>query len=136
MRSNRRVRWIGAAIVLGMVVIWLAVSPGQSQDARRVETRIYATPEYKTDAARAIDAYERVMERYMDVTERNFMAISADIQAVDAKLDAIDVKLMKLDMRLERIERHLGTIPTPTPDPNRPRIVVPQSAGIGTPTDR
>lgn len=128
MRSNRRVRLAGAAIVLTVVVIWLAVSPGQGQNIHQVETRVYATPEYKTDAARAIDAYERVMERYMDVTERNFIAVSADIQAVDAKLDVIDAKLTKLDIRLERIERHLGTLPAPAPDPNRPRILGPAPA--------
>jgi len=133
MKSNRKLRWVGAVIVLVVIVLWLSTSPGQVQKKYQVETRVYSTPEYRTDAARAIDAYERVMERYMDVAERNFAAISGDlrvldtkINAVDAKLTAVDAKLTKLDMRLERIERHLGTIPTPVADPNRVKLLGPE----------
>ncbi len=126
MTSKRKFRLIGVVTMVGIVVLWLSTSLGQRQKNYQVETHVYATPEYKTDAARAIDAYERVMERYMDVTERNFAALSADIKVVDTKLNAIDVKLAKLDERLERIERHLGTIPAPLPDPNKARILGPE----------
>ena len=119
MQSNRRFHIATATVVLLMVVLWFSTSTGQVRRKYEVEAQVYSTPEYRTDATRAIEAYERVMERYMDATERNLTNISGDIGAVATMLDEIDTKLTKLDMRLERIERHLGILPPPVaPDPN------------------
>ncbi len=119
MRSNRRTYVAVAVVVSSIVVLALSTSVGQSRRNYDVETRIYATPEYRTDTTRAIDAYERVMERYMDASDRNFAAMAADIGAVAVRLEAIDARLEKLDWRLERIERHLGILPPlPAADPN------------------
>ncbi len=119
MRSNRRVVVAIAGAVVGMIVLTLPTSVGQNQRNYEVQTRVYATPEYRTDTTRAIDAYERVMERYMDATEQNFSLMAADIGAVAVRLEAIDAGLAKLDARLERIERHLGILPpAPAADPN------------------
>ena len=121
MKSNKRFYIALATVVLIMVVFWLSTSMGQTRKRYEVEAQVYSTPEYRTDAARAIEAYERVMERYMDATERNFVDISGDIGTVAAMLDSIDTKLTRLDVRLERIERHLGILPplvAPAPDPN------------------
>lgn len=125
MRSNRRLYWTVIAIFAVAVVCWLSTSMGQTDRRYNVETRVYTTPEYRTDAQRAIEAYERVMERYMDATERNFAGVSADIGAVAVMLESIDAKLGTLDARLERIERHLGIAPPPppiAPDPNAPPV--------------
>jgi hypothetical protein len=65
-------------------------------------------PEYRTDTARAIDAYERLMERYMDLTEMNMVRIGMDVQTFGRKLDSIDSKLVELLTRISRIERALG----------------------------
>ena len=119
MKSNRRFYIATGIVVLMTVVFWFSTSTGQVR--RRYEAQVYSTPELRTDATRAIEAYERVMERYMDATERNLTNISGDIGAVATMLDEIDTKLTRLDMRLERIERHLGILPAPvapTPDPN------------------
>jgi hypothetical protein len=135
MRSVRRTHVAVIAVVLGIVVLVLSTSIGQNQRNYDVETRVYATPEYRTDATRAIDAYERVMERYMDATEQNFTGISADLGAVAARLESIDARLAKLDVRLERIERHLGILPPPpAPDPNTPPPPAP--APLSPPTPR
>ena len=120
---------LGTTIAL-IVFVWFSTSSGQSTKRYEVEAQVYSTPEYRTDATRAIDAYERLMTRYMDVTERNLTAISTDIGAVAARLDAIDNNVSKLDQRLERIERHLGILPpsvTPVPDPNNTPSAAPAS---------
>ncbi len=128
MRAIKRTHVAGIAAILGVVVLALSTSVGQSRKNYEVETRVYTTPEYRTDAARAIDAYERLMERYMDTTQQNFAAIAADIGAVAARLESIDAKLAKLDTRIERIERHLGIVPSPpAPDPNAPQPPTPAS---------
>jgi hypothetical protein len=62
-----------------VAVVWLSTSMAQVHQRYEVKTRVYSTPEYRTEATRAMDAYERVMERYMDVTEKNFEGISGDI---------------------------------------------------------
>ena len=133
MKSNRRFLLALATVVLVMVVFWLSTSLGQTRKRYEVEAQVYSTPEYRTEATRAIEAYERVMERYMDVAERNFVEISGDIGAVATLLDSIDAKLTKLDMRLERIERHLGILPppiAPMPDPNAVPVPAPAPAPL------
>lgn len=128
MKSSRHFCIALAGTVALIVVVWFSTSLGQGAKRYEVEAQVYSTPEYRTDATRAIDAYERLMTRYMDVTERNLSAISTDIGAVAARLDAIDNNLSKLDQRLERIERHLGILPPPVapgPDPNAVPSVAP-----------
>jgi hypothetical protein len=121
MRSNRRLYLTATAMVAIVVVLWLSTSMAQVRQRYEVETRVYSTPEYRTEATRAMDAYERVMERYMDVTEKNFEGISADIGDVAGLLESIDAQLTRMDRRLERIEKHLGIPPlpvAPAADPN------------------
>ncbi len=67
-----------------------------------------AIPEHRSDAARAIDAYERLMERYIDVTESRLTWFGADLKGVGRKLDSIEGKLTELSARMARIERALG----------------------------
>ncbi len=86
-------------------------------------------PAAQSDAARAINAYERLMERHMDMTERTFIGYAADVKAlaakfdaVDAKLTALDAKLAQMDQRLARIEKHLGIAPVPPAGTVRTRM--------------
>jgi len=65
-------------------------------------------PEHRSDAARAINAYERLMERYMDMTESRYAGFGADLKGVERKLDSINGKLTELSARMARIERALG----------------------------
>ena len=131
MKSNRRFYIALTTVVLIMVVFWLSTSIGQTRRRYEVEAQVYSTPEYRTDTTRAIEAYERLMERYMDVTERNFSEVSGDIGAIAVMLDRIDAKMAKLDTRLERIERHLGILPSPVaPDPNAVPASAPRVAPV------
>ena len=120
MRSKRRLYVTGLAVLVLVAVVWLSTSMAQVQQRYEVKTRVYSTPEYRTEATRAMDAYERVMERYMDVTEKHFDGVSADIGSVASLLESIDAQLTQMDARLERIERHLGIAPpvAPAADPN------------------
>lgn len=138
MRSKRRLYLTVMAILVVVMALWLSTSLAQTRRRYEVEAQVYSTPEYRTDATRAIDAYERVMERYMDATERNLAGVSADIGAVAVMLENIDAKLAKLDTRMERIERHLGILPpppppAPTPDPNANPVPPRGSSPYGPP---
>lgn len=131
MNSNRKLNLMVAAMAVCVVVFWFSTSVGQGRRSYQVEAQVYTTPEYRTDAARAIDAYERMMERYMDTTQRNFVEVLGYTGAIADRLDAIDTKLAKLDERLARIERHLGIVPAPVPDPNAPQPLAPMLPSDG-----
>jgi len=89
------------------MVVWFSRSIQGGQKTYEVRPQI-TIPEYRTDAARAIDAYERLMERYMDLTERNLVRIQTNLGSVVRKLDSIDSKLSELSARMARIEKALG----------------------------
>ena len=106
MRRERSLLAVAAGLVCCVVLLWFSVSAGGEKEYE-IQPQI-SVPEYRTDAARAIDAYERLMERYMDLTEVNLMRTGADVQAVLKKVDSIDRKLTRLSARIARIEKALG----------------------------
>jgi len=132
MARNLGVGRIVAAAVVCVVVLSLSISTGRERKGYEVEAQVYGVPAAQSDATRAIEAYERVMERHMDLTERSFAGFSSDLKvltskvdAFDAKVAALDAKLTQIDQRLARIENHLGivTVVAPKPakvDPNAP----------------
>jgi len=98
------------AVLLGCSVL-VGVAPTIEHRAReyRVEPEVEVTvPPYETDAARAINAYERLMDRYLDLTQANLIGVGSDLRAVAEKLDRMDSKLTQLAERLTRIEKALG----------------------------
>ena len=107
MRTKKNLLAVAAGLIVCVVVVWFSTSIQGSERTYEVRPEI-AIPEYRTDAARAIDAYERLMERYMDLTERNLTGIGTDIRGVVKRLDSIDAKLAKLSVRMARIEKALG----------------------------
>ena len=107
MRVKKNLLAVVAVFVCCLAVVWLSTSIQGSQRKYEVHPQI-TVPEYRSDAARAIDAYERLMERYMDLTERNSFRFGTDIQDAMRKLDSIDNKLTELAERMERIEKALG----------------------------
>jgi hypothetical protein len=121
------------AMVVIVVVLWLSTSMAQVHQRYEVKTRVYSTPEYRTEATRAMDAYERVMERYMDVTEKNFEGISADIGDVAGLLESMDAQLTRIDRRLDRIEKHLGIPPLPVVPAADPNAAAPDSPTTSSP---
>jgi len=114
MRTNKNLLAVAMAVVCCAIVVWFSTSIRGSQKTYEVRPQI-TIPEYRTDAARAIDAYERLMERYMNLTEMNLFRVGTDVQCVVKKLDSIDYKLTELCARIVRIEKALGI-----EQPNRP----------------
>ena len=106
MKKSRNVLAVVAAVTGCLILVWLATSIQGGQRTYELKPQI-AVPEYRTDAARAIDAYERLMDRYMDLTERNLFMVGTDIQDVVRKLDSIDGKLTQLSKRMAGIENAL-----------------------------
>lgn len=109
MKTNKNLWVVAAGLVVCVVVVWFSTSIHGRERTYEVRPEI-AIPEYRTDTARAIDAYERLMERYMDMTEcwRNLTGIGMDVKNVAKKLDSIDVKLTDLCTRITRIEKALS----------------------------
>lgn len=113
MKTSRNLLAVVAVVACCLIVVWLSTSIQGGQKTYELKPQI-AVPEYRTDAARAIDAYERLMDRYMDLTERNLFRVGTDIQEVVRKLDSIDAKLTQLSTRIAGIEKALG-IEQPNP---------------------
>ena len=109
MKSGKKIAGIFAAITICSVLVWLS-SPLTGKEAKyEVEAQI-TTPENRTDASRAIDAYERMMERHMDLIEKGLLRNGADCRAIEEKLDSLDSRLSEILTRLGRIEKAMGII--------------------------
>jgi hypothetical protein len=120
MRTKKGLLAVVAAFVCCAILVWFSVSIYGGQKTYEVEPQI-AIPEYRTDAARAIDAYEHLMERQMDITEGNLSRIGVDLKGVAERLDSIDSRLIELSTRIARIEKKLG-IEQPIPDLAKPEV--------------
>ncbi len=107
MTTNKKLLAVGAVVVCCITVVWFSTSIQGVPKTYELRPQI-TVPEYRTDAVRAIDAYERLMERYMDLTERNSTRIGADLKDIMKKLDSIDEKLTELSARIARIEKTFG----------------------------
>ena len=106
-KQNRCLLAVG--VVLIICVIAVCFSTSIQGDEKRFEIRPAITlPEYRTDAARAIDAYERVMDRLINLTEKNLTGINADVKNITKKLVLIDYRLTELSTRMAGIEKALG----------------------------
>ena len=126
MRVNKNFLVPAAAVVCCIIVVWFSTSIQGVSKTYEVEPEI-TLPEYRTDAARAIDAYERLMERYMDLTEKNLFMVAVDVKDVVKKLDSIDHKLTELCARIAGIEKALGI-----EQPNQPAEKKPQTESLDT----
>ncbi|MFC1676863.1 hypothetical protein ACFL3G_07370 [Planctomycetota bacterium] len=106
MKKNKSYLALTSGLITLIIVVWLSTT-NCGGDTFEIRPEI-SVPEQRTDAARAIDAYERMIDRYMSITERNFKGIGADIKDVLIKLDSIDTKLIVLSQRIAKIERVMG----------------------------
>jgi hypothetical protein len=107
MKIKRSVLIVGMLVFVFGVVVWLTT--GIEGAVKRYEVHPYVgVPEYRTDAARAIDAYERLMDRYMSMTERELYSVSAYLSDISQQMEVLDAKMNRLHARLGRIEKKLG----------------------------
>ncbi len=107
MKTNRNILAVFVVIIACSVVVWLSTSIQGGQKTYEIRPNI-TIPEYKTELARVMDAYERLMERYMDLTQQNQSMVGTDLRYVVTTLDSIDVQLTGLSARIARIETALG----------------------------
>jgi len=121
MKTNRSTLAILLVIIACSVLVWLSASIQGSQKTYEIQPNI-TIPEYKTDLARVMDSYERLMERYLDITEQNQSMVGADLKYVVTTLDSIDAQLAEFSARIARIETALGidqpkSAASPRPEP-------------------
>jgi peptidoglycan hydrolase CwlO-like protein len=105
---NSRGNLFAVIIGLGLCLILVLFSTSTGEEAKHEKYEVnplITLPEYKTETDRAMDAYERMMNRLMDLNEKNFSSISTDVKDIAKKLESIDNKLTELTLRIERIER-------------------------------
>jgi len=112
MRKRKKLLAMATTVTACFVGFYLSSSikakPATYELRPEIHVPQYTLPENRTDAARAIDAYERLMQRYMIATESNFAQIDRDIRDVVKKLDSIDNKLTALSEKTTRIENAIG----------------------------
>ncbi|MHC4395574.1 MAG: hypothetical protein ACYS1A_07945 [Planctomycetota bacterium] len=113
MRTKRTLLAVAAALAGCAVITWFSTSIHGRETIYEVRPQI-TIPEYKTDTARTIDAYERLMERCMMRNEKELTVIGTDLKHVVRKLNSIDAKLTGLTRRITRIEKALGIEPPKT----------------------
>ena len=108
MKRNKTL-WAGAAVIICIVIaIVFSGSLQGGQNTYEVRPNL-SIPEYKTDTVRAIEAYERLMDRYMDLTGSHITTSGMDLRNIVTRLDSIDARLTELDSRLMKIEQVLVT---------------------------
>jgi len=107
MKTNRNTLAILVVIIACSVLVWLSASIQGSQKTYEIQPHL-TIPEYKTDLARVMDSYERLMDRYMDLTQQNQSMVGTDLKYVVTTLDSIDGRLAEFSARIARIETALG----------------------------
>jgi hypothetical protein len=107
MKTSKSLLGVVVVIVCGAVVVWFSASIQGSQKTYNLQPDL-TIPEYKTDTAHVMEAYERLMDRYMDLTGSHLTTVGMDLRNIVARLDSIDARLTELSTRLARIERAVG----------------------------
>lgn len=106
-KENKILLVVGALLIVSLILIGFSGSIQGDEKSYEIKPGIIL-PEYRTDTARAIDAYERVMDRFINLTEKNLTGINTDVKSIAKKLDLIDCKLTDISTRMARIEKALG----------------------------
>ena len=107
MRTYKHLLSVSIIIIFSTILFFAFTSIQGSSRTYDVKPQINI-PEYRSDTNRAIDAYERLMERYMDLVEKSISDIGKYYENTNNKLDSIEEKLTNLSIRIQRIENALG----------------------------
>lgn len=106
-RKERKNLLAVCTILVVCLVAWWASSIQGGVRKFEIKPEI-SLPQSRTDTARAIDAYESVMNRLMDMTERNLTGINTDVKDIRRMLVTVDLKLTELSKRMSKMEEALG----------------------------
>ena len=85
MPRNKNLIMLSTALACFVIMAWLCISI-RGESSYEFGPRI-TVPAYRTDTARAIDAYERMMERFIDMTGKDL----TDIEICGEKLSDIAI---------------------------------------------
>jgi hypothetical protein len=107
MKKSKSLWAIVATVVCVVIAVIFSASIQGGQNTYELHPNL-SIPEYKTDTARVIEAYERLMDRYMDLTGSHLSTVGIDLRNVVTQLDSIDGRLTEMESRLARIEQALG----------------------------
>jgi hypothetical protein len=106
-KENKNLLVVGAVLIVCLILIGFSSSIQGGDKSYKIRPEI-TLPEYRTDTGRAIDAYERIMDRFINLTERDLGSINTDVKSISKQLVLIDCKLTELSARMGRIEKSLG----------------------------
>lgn len=106
-KQNKNLLAVAAVLIVCLIAVCFSTSIQGRERSYEIKPKIIL-PEYKTDIARVIDAYERMMDRFINLTERKLTGIDREVQGIAKTLDSIDCKLRELSARTARIEKALG----------------------------
>lgn len=108
MISKRSIIYISICIPVILALTTMLIQ-AQAADTKNYEIRYqHSAPEYKTETTKAIDAYERLMEKYIDLNQQNMSELNYDVKQVQTTLNSINSELIQLSERLRRIEKALA----------------------------
>jgi len=114
-------------VILTLFISIVCFAPAAGKN-KTYEIETAAVGEYKTDASRAIEAYERLMDKYMSLNETYLANMSKEISVLSAKVDGMNQQLVQISEKLDRIQEmkspHLPPPPIPT-QPEQPPISQP-----------
>ena len=117
---------VGIVIICCLAIVRYSATTHGNPETYEVQPWI-SVPQYKTDTVRAIEAYERLMDRYINTTERNSASIDRELEVVIKKLDSINNKLTKLSVRIAKIEKTLGIEESKLSKKNKPQEKYPEN---------
>lgn len=96
-------------VILAISLLLQAFSSSAEGSENRYEVRPEITlPEYRTDIARILDAYERLMDRYMSINEEKLSNLQTEIGQISAKVEQMSREISDVSEQLETIQKKLG----------------------------
>lgn len=107
MGKNKNLLAVSIVLIVSLIVIGFSSLMQGGEKSYEIKPEI-TLPAYRTDTARAIDAYERVMNRFINLTEKNLNGMNTDLKSITKKLILIDCKITDISTRMARIEKALG----------------------------
>ncbi len=103
-----------AIVLVCAAFFWLAPIHGVEKTYE-----VHALPEYQSDTARAIDAYQQMINRMLDDNERNWGTMQNQLNTINSKLDKILSDLDNISQRIAGIEKKMGV--EDAPDEKEPK---------------
>lgn len=106
-KQNKSLLAIFAFLMVCLFVNFFSTSLQGSEKRYEIHPEI-TLPESKTDTARIIDAYERMVNNYLQSIDSDLTRIHLNTEHASKKMDSIDQKIYILSIQLETIQKKLG----------------------------